>query len=86
MADANVGRRKSVAFTGRRFALIASEARESMRCDGPVSLWNVGEVDVVVPHTPQTGKDLGEGSHDKVLAVPEINMIKALLHSGQNPL
>ena len=43
-------------------------------CDGPVSLWNVGEVDVVVPHAPQTGQDLSEGSHDQVLAVTEINL------------
>ena len=42
-----------------------------MRCDGPVSLWNVGEVDVVVPHTPQTGQDLSEGSHDQVFSVSE---------------
>ena len=40
-----------------------------MRCDGPVALWNVGEVDVVVPHTPQTGQDLSEGGHDQVFAV-----------------
>ena len=43
-------------------------------CDGPVGLWNVGEVDVVVPHAPQTCQDLSEGSHDQVLAVTEINI------------
>ena len=43
-------------------------------CDGPVGLWNVGEVDVVVPHAPQTGQDLSEGSHDQVLAVTEIKI------------
>ena len=66
-----------MAFTGRRFALIASEARESKRCDGPVSLWNVGEVDVVVPHTPQTGQDLSEGSHDQVFSVSETKIRSA---------
>ena len=57
------------------FVLIASEATERERvCDGPVGLWNVGEVDVVVPHAPQTGQDLSEGSHDQVLAVTEIKI------------
>ena len=45
-----------------------------MRCDGPVSLWNVGEVDVVVPHAPQTCQDLSEGRHDQIFAVTEINI------------
>ena len=34
-------------------------------------LWDVGQVDVVVPHAPQTGQDLSEGGHDQVFAVPE---------------
>ena len=40
-------------------------------------LWDVGQVDVVVPHTPETGKDLGERSHYQVLPVPEIQTIRS---------
>ena len=40
-----------------------------------MGLWNVGEVDVVVPHAPQASQDLSEGSDDQVLAVTEINII-----------
>ena len=60
-----------------KVGLIASEARGSIRCEGPVALGNVGQVDVVVPHTPQTGKDLGERSHYQVLPVPEIQTIRS---------
>ena len=54
-----------------KVGLIASEARGSIRYEGPVALGNVGQVDVVVPHAPQTGQDLSEGGHDQVFAVPE---------------
>ena len=42
--------------------------------DVPVSLWYVGQVNVVVPHTPETGQDLSEGRHDQIFAVTEINI------------
>ena len=51
------------------------ERERERECDGPVGLWNVGEVDVVVPHAPQAGQNLSEGSDDQVLAVTEINII-----------
>ena len=37
--------------------------------DIPVSLWYVGQVNVVVPHTPETGQDLSEGRHYQVLCL-----------------
>ena len=44
--------------------------------DVPVSLWYVGQVNVVVPHTPETGQDLSEGRHYQVLPMPQIEMIR----------
>ena len=37
----------------------------------PVRLGQVGQVDVVVPHTSQAGQDLSKRCHDEVIAVPD---------------
>ena len=58
-----------------KVGLIASEARGSIRYEGPVALGNVGQVDVVVPHAPQTCQDLGKWRHYQVFTVAEISMI-----------